>query len=236
MSATIFTGWHLLTYGTATNIIFVGAAVLVLRSKVRESRDYMAAGDAAFAQAEQRDAAFEETRNKPWYWPTGPAIEAVPADDHMTGELLAVDGVDTEADAPAEDTDRKDLWRVLLGLASDLVDRVHDWLPNLLRERRERDQVGDGRALAEVLAASGYELDEETDEEFEAAVNRAEAEPEPVRIVRVNRYRDPGMTGQFPLVKVVGDKAAGRHRLRPEPEMPAVNPVPKQRDGGDRDA
>lgn len=147
------------------------------------------------------------------------AIGAGPADDHMTGELLAVDGVDTEADAPAEDTDRAGVWRVLLGLASDLVDRVHDWLPNLLRQWRERDDIGSGDGIGEVLAASGYELDA--------------PEPEPVRIVRLNRYRDPGMTGQFPYVKVAG---AARHAA-PEPEMPAINAIiPAQRDGGDLDA
>jgi hypothetical protein len=109
---------------------------------------------------------------------------------------------------------------VLLGLASDLVDRVHDWLPNLLQQWRERNDIGSGDGIGEVLAASGYELDA--------------PEPEPVRIVRNNRYRDPGMTGQFPLVKVVGDKAAGRHRKRPEPEMPAINAsIPTQRTEGE---
>lgn len=130
-----------------------------------------------------------------------------------------------DEDAPADDTDRAGVWRVLLGLASDLVDRVHDWLPNLLQQWRERNDVGSGEqatepgeALRQVLAASGYELDE----------------PEPVRIVRTNRYRDPGMTGAYPLVKVVGDKAAGRHRAAPEPEMPAVNAaIPAQRTEGE---
>lgn len=98
----------------------------------------------------------------------GPDItpELPAADPHVTGELLAIDGVDTETDAPHEDTDRAGMWRVLLGLASELVDRVHDWLPGLLRQRAERDKVGSGeqaadpaRPLREVLAASGYELD-----------------------------------------------------------------------------
>lgn len=55
------------------------------------------------------------------------AIEAAP-DDHVTGELVAVDGVDTEADAPAGDTDRAGMWRVLLGLARELADRAWRWL------------------------------------------------------------------------------------------------------------
>jgi len=157
------------------------------------------------------------------------AIGAGSTDDHVTGELLAVDHVEVDEDAPADDTDRTGMWRVLLGLVSDLVDRVHDWLPNLLRQWRERNDIGAGDGIGEVLAASGYELDEETDEEFEAAVNRAEAQAwaEPVRIVRVNRYRDPGETGQFPYVKVAG----AAHHAAPEPEMPAINPIPKQRDG-----
>lgn len=87
------------------------------------------------------------------------------------------------------------------------------------RRRDERHMVGSGEQATD------------TDPFAEML---ATPEPEPVTIVRVNHhYRDPGMTGQFPLVKVVGDKAAGRHR-RAEPEMPAINAtIPAQRTGGD---
>jgi hypothetical protein len=89
------------------------------------------------------------------------------------------------------------------------------------RRRDERYLIGSGEQATSV-------------DPFAELLAHVEAvEPEPVSIVRVNhRYRRPSDTGLFPLVKVVGDKAAGRHRQAPEPEMPAVNAaIPAQRTG-----
>lgn len=85
------------------------------------------------------------------------------------------------------------------------------WWQSLGASRRERHMVGSG--------------EQATDRDPFAEL-LAHVEQQPVTIVhRDHRYRDPGMTGQYPLVKVVGDKAAGRHRAE----------VPAQR-SGDADA
>lgn len=74
-------------------------------------------------------------------------------------EVLALsDRSHADEQADHADTDRRGMWRVLLGLASDLVDRAHDWLPGLLRQRAERDKFGSGEQatsedpFAELLA------------------------------------------------------------------------------------
>lgn len=74
-------------------------------------------------------------------------------------QLLALsDRPHADEQADHTDTDRRGMWRVLLGLASDLVDRVHDWLPGLLQQWRERNDVGSGEQattedpFAELLA------------------------------------------------------------------------------------
>lgn len=107
-------------------------------------------------------------------------------------------------------------------LASEwAVDKARRVAAAWRRRRDERYLIGSGEQATDV-------------DPFAELLAHVEAvEPEPVSIVRVNhRYRRPGDTGLFPLVKVVGDKAAGRHRA--EPEMPAINAtVPAQRTGGE---
>jgi hypothetical protein len=143
-----------------------------------------------------------------------PAIEAAD-DDAITGELVAVMPYEVPAsddpDAPAEDTDRPGLWLVLAAIPAALWQRVRDWFRSLGAARRERHLIGSG--------------EQATDRDPFAEL-LAHVEQQPVTIVhRDHRYRDPGMTGAFPLVKVVGDKAAGRHR--------ADVVIPEQRTGGE---
>jgi hypothetical protein len=186
--------------------VFGALAMLVpaLRIRRRADNDLIEAG-VAMGKAEELLTEYERNRNKPWYWPTGPAIEAAPAEhegevlhvEHPTQEMRLVDGLARLADevglvqalgcctahgdepcaqdsglvppyccddcpdltpepeplalsdrshadgqADHTDTDRRGMWRVLLGLASDLVDRAHDWLPNLLAQWRERNDSG----------------------------------------------------------------------------------------------
>lgn len=174
-------------------------------------------------------------------WLTGQQREFKAADVTPEPAPLALsDRSHADEQADHTDTDRAGMWRVLLGLASDLALRVWHfptalgngfarWVDETVEYLRDRFKTN-----AQRDAEYRQVLDDaiEVDEDFEAAVRQAEAaavvEPEPVRIVRVNRYRDPGMTGQFPYVKVAG---APRHAA-PEPEMPAINAtIPAQRTG-----
>jgi hypothetical protein len=170
-----------------------------------------------------------DARTARWLWQRGyrstphagpdvtddvPAIEAAD-DDAITGELVAVMPYEVHAsddpDAPAEDTDRPGLWLVLAAIPAVLWQRVRDVFRSLGAARRERHLIGSGEQAT-------------ADDPFAELLSHVEAEP--VTIVhRSHRYRDPGMTGAFPLVKVVGDKAAGRHR--------ADVVIPEQRTGGE---
>lgn len=168
-------------------------------------------------------------------WLTGQQREFKAAE--VTPEPLALsDRSHADEQAAHTDTDRAGMWRVLVGLGSDLVDRVHDWLPGLLTQWRERNDVGSGEQFG---AEDPFAVDPDQPNDYDPVTGgRVQVvypapEPEPVQIVRVNhRYRDPGMTGQFPYVKVAG---APRHAApEPEPEMPAINgAIPAQREAAE---
>jgi hypothetical protein len=154
------------------------------------------------------------------------AIEA--ADNSVTGELLAVDHVEVDEDAPAEDTDRTGMWRVLLGLASDLVDRAHDWLPNLLQQWRERNDIGSGEQ-----ATSGdlFAVDPDQPNDFDPATGRL------VQVVY------PPVNPTYKSHRCLSDEHRDRdlnYRSRHTAKgyetsiYPVINPsIPAQRDGGE---
>lgn len=132
-----------------------------------------------------------------------------------------------------------------LALVDTVVEWVRQWAIGVKHDLRERfksnaQREAEDRVEAEfwarvnqpALTAEPVEAEADEDRWAEdSAITDGPDTAEPVTIVRVNRrYRDPGMTGQFPYVKVAG---AARHAA-PEPEMPAINAtVPAQRDGGE---
>lgn len=133
----------------------------------------------------------------------GPDITPeLPADDAVTGELLAVDGVDTESDAPHEDTDRAGMWRVLLGLARDVNDRAWravargvgygiEWAAYLLKSEQQRE--------AEFTETYHRALEQARDAEY-AGRRRCEEEA-PVNPSYKSRHVHPDFaTGVFPVI------------------------------------
>lgn len=96
---------------------------------------------------------------------------------HVTGELVAVETHELPAlsaeshedeQAADEDTDRRGvgawLLETLIRLCSDLYDRIAEaW-----QSWRTRDEVGNGDGIGAVLAASGYDLDEQPESDAEA--------------------------------------------------------------------
>lgn len=175
----------------------------------------------------------------------GPDVTAEP-------EVLALsDRSHADEQADHTDTDRPHWWATVVAFVvlapvafarrqlPVLVEYLRDRFKNdeerdaefrqSIEDRFERFRIDDsprGRSDADDPDISGQWA-------MDAAIVDAPDTAEPVQIVRVNRrYRDPGMTGQFPYVKVAG---VARHAA-PEPEMPAINSaVPTQRTG-DADA
>lgn len=236
MSSTVTLSMPTLMLAIPGLVMFSGAVTFVaLRSYLNDAVD----GHRVLANVDERSARWLFLRGYRKTPHAGPDV--TPEPDVAQPQMLAL------SDRPAADDDERDghigyllalaVAYVVLApvafvrgqagaLGAWLRDRVIAWKAR----RAERHQIGSGEqatsddpfaellahaerdpaeGIRQVLAASGIELDED--------------EPEPVRIA--HRYRDPGMTGQFPLVKVVGDKPAGRHR-----EMPIV--IPAQREGG----
>lgn len=192
-------------------------------------------------EEDEQDAAFLAEHRARFALPAAPS-----ADPHVTGELVAVMPHDVPTSDDPGTADEDDVhsdgfpwwgWLLMplvilavavllpfwvLWLAGEwTVGKAQQVRAAWRRRRDERHMVGSGEQATDV------------DPFAELLAAEPEPQPEPVTIVHVNhRYRKPGDTGMFPLVKVVGDKRAGRHRA--EPEMPAIN-VPAQRTG-DADA
>jgi hypothetical protein len=159
-----------------------------------------------------------------WLWQRGYRKTPHAGPDVTECKPLALsDRSHADEQADHTDTDRPRWWAtvaafVVLAPAAFLAGQFKALAAWWRRRRDERYLIGSGEQATDV-------------DPFAELLAHVEAvEPEPVSIVRVNhRYRRPGDTGLFPLVKVVGDKAAGRHRA--EPEMPAINAtVPAQRE------
>lgn len=216
----------------------------------RSERAHVAAGMARIRQFMRG--------NDEWLSGQQRRFASAPTDPDVTGEVLAVEpgrtyvvGEDGPvllalSDRPAADEDEvgdeqpgeaaSSIPSRLKAWATDVLDRVHDWLPNLVQQWRERNDVGSGEQAVAVDRFEQFRIDDSprgrcqprTDAEIRAELAELTAEPEPVRIE--HRYRPAGETGQFPYVKVAG---APRHAA-PEPEMPAINQtIPAQRTDGD---
>lgn len=147
----------LIVVASATPASILGALALWLPAKwARDAAAaYRSEADRTFDAATSLADEVERTRNLPWYWPTGPAIEPAPAepepevaaDDAVTGEVLAIDGVDTETDAPHEDTDRPRWWATVvafvvlapLAFARRQLPVLVEWLAYRLKSQDQRD-------------------------------------------------------------------------------------------------
>lgn len=108
--------------------------------------------------------ASNDDRTARWLWlrgyrktpHAGPDITPeLPADDAVTGEVLAIDGVDTETDAPHDDTDRPRWWAsVVAFVVLAPIAFARRQLPALAawwrRRRDERYLIGSGEQATDV--------------------------------------------------------------------------------------
>jgi hypothetical protein len=80
-----------LAFAAASFAVGMAAMYIPARLARYDAAMYNALAEDRLTLVEARDAAFEETRNRPWYWstdPAAPAIEAAPAEHEA--EVLAV--------------------------------------------------------------------------------------------------------------------------------------------------
>lgn len=98
-----------LVFAAASFAVGMAAMYIPARLARYDAAVYNALAEDRLTKVEARDAAFEETRNRPWYWstdPAAPAIEAAPAEhegevlhvEHPTQEMRLVDGLARLAD------------------------------------------------------------------------------------------------------------------------------------------
>lgn len=172
----------LIATSSVTGVIGAAAMFIPAKRLRDDAKTFMERGEETFDKAEHLAGEVERTRNMPWHY----------ADEHVTGELIAVETHDLPAlsaeayedeRAADEGDDRQGvgawLLETLIRLCSDLYDRIaaawQSW--------RTRDEVGNGDGIGAVLAASGYEV--RTDEEIAAEIAELTGEPVAVEVAEI---------------------------------------------------